>query len=214
MRKSKTSCKASIVAAFARSLVLAGVAGIAHASFHTFQITELYSSPDGTIQFIELHEAFGLNGQEFLAGHALTSTQGATTRTYTFAGNLPDTLTAGKHVLIATAGFAALGVVAPDYVMPSHFLFPGGGTINYAGVDSITYPALPSDGIGSLSRTGATGVNSPTNYAGQTGSISVEPPAPPLTKTIPASGFGTLAALSALLVAAAAFFRRRRRRRR
>ncbi len=90
---------------------------------HTFQISELYSSADGNIQFIELHESLGFDGEQFLAGHALTSKQGATTRTYTFPVNLPNGFTANKRVLIATAGFAALGIVTPDYVVPAPFLF-------------------------------------------------------------------------------------------
>jgi hypothetical protein len=184
----------------------------AGASFHTFQISELFSSPDGNIQFVELHEYLGFNGEQFLAGHTLTSKHGATTRTYTFPTNLPDGNTANKHVLIATAGFAALGIVTPDYVVPTPFLFPGGGTIDYAGVDIVNYPALPTDGVSSLDRTGAVGINSPTNYAGQTGSIG--PPAPPAAAMgVPTLGAATLLALSALVAfgALAAFGRRRAR---
>ncbi len=186
-------------------------AAAAHASFHTFQIDELYSSPDGLVQFVELHEFLGADGQEFLAGHALTSKQGATTRTYTFPSNLPNPFTAGKRVLIATPGFAALGVVTPDYVVPAPFLFPNGGTLDYAGVDSVTYPTLPG-GVNSLSRSGAVGMNSPTNYAGQTGSIL---PAPPPLSTpvagIPALARPLLAVLAALLIVTAVVTRRRAR---
>jgi len=183
----------------------------AGAAFHTFQISELYSSPDGNIQFVELHEFLGLNGEEFLGGHALTSRQGTTTRTYTFPTNLPDGNTASKRVLIATAGFAALGIVTPDYVVPTPFLFPGGGTIDYAGVDIINYPPLPTDGVSSLDRTGAVGINSPTNYAGQTGSIG--PPAPPAVATgVPTLGGATLVALSVLLALVALVARRLRQR--
>jgi len=150
--------------AFVVALALAAAIGAAaaHASFHTFQISELYSSADGNVQFIELHEYLGFDGEQFLAGHALTSKQGATTRAYTFPANLPNGFTANKRVLIATAGFAALGIVTPDYVVPAPFLFPGGGTIDYASVDIITYPALPTDGVSSLNRSGMVGVNSPT----------------------------------------------------
>ena len=76
-------------------------------------------------------------------------------------------------------------------------------------VDSLTYPALPTNGVSSLNRSGTTGVNSPTNYAGQTGSIG---PAGP-----PAAGFGIptlsaagLAALAFLLLVATALLRRSR----
>lgn len=201
MDRSQASGTACIARALSCMLALGCSAGIAYASFHTFQIDELYSSPDGSVQFIELHEAFGVNGQQFLAGHTLTSTQGAATRTFVFPASLPDGLTAGKRVLIATPGFAALGVVSPDYVVPGPFLFPSGGTIDYAGVDSITYPALPTDGVGSLGRSGATGENFPTNYAGQTGSISVGPPAPAAVADIPALDPRLLLLLAALIAA-------------
>jgi hypothetical protein len=198
-----------VVAVALGALVLGGWASTAEAIFHTFQIEELYSNPSGTVQFVELREAFGANDQQFLAGHALTSTQGATTRTFTFATNLPNNLTAGKRVLIATPGFAALGIVTPDYIVPAPFLFPGGGTLNYALVDSLTYPALPADGVSSLNRSGTTGVNSPTNYAGQTGSIG--PPAPPAAGFgIPTLGAPGLAALVLLLLAATVLIRRPR----
>src|SRR5262245_32707991 len=179
-------------------LTAASFAAAARASFHAFQVAELYSSADGTVQFVELHESLGFNGEQFLAGHTLTSKQGATTRTYTFPANLPNAFTANKRVLIATSGFAALGIVTPDYIVPTPFLFPGGGTIDYAGVDVVTYPALPTDGVTSLNRSGVVGINSPTNYAGQTGSIG--PPAPPAAATgVPTLGSATLVALSVLL---------------
>jgi hypothetical protein len=80
------------------------------------------------------------------------------------------------HRRIATAGFAALGIVTPDYIVPAGFLFTDGATVNYAGVDSVTYGALPVDGTSSLNRSGMMGVNSPTNFAGQSGTINATPP--------------------------------------
>src|SRR5882762_3579950 len=65
-------------------------------------------------------------GANFLAGHTFTSTQGGTTQTYTFNKDLPGgsmggyggmpSPTAFSYVLIATQGFAALGLVTPDYI--------------------------------------------------------------------------------------------------
>jgi hypothetical protein len=212
MRVANVSRAMRVVAVALGVFVLGSWASTVQATFHTFQIDELYSSPDGMVQFVELHEAFGFNGQQFFAGQALTSTQGATTRVFTFATDLPDGLTAGKRVLIATPGFAALGIVTPDYIVPAPFLFPGGGTLDFAAVDSLTYPALPADGVSSLDRSGTTGVNSPTNYAGETGSIG--PPAPPAPPAavfgIPALGAPGLVALALLLLAATVLIRRSR----
>ena len=176
----------------------------AQASFHTFQIDEVYSDAMGNVQFIELHEAFNSDFEDLLAGHAMTSQQGPATRVYTFPNNLPSSATANKHVLIGTAAFASLGVVTPDYIVPAPFLFPGGGSLDYAGVDSISYPAFPTDSTKSLDRSGNPGTNSPTNFAGETGSI--RPPNPGITgppgQGIPAlnlAGF-VLLALGVLVV--------------
>jgi hypothetical protein len=151
----------------------------AHATFHTYRISELYSNVDGSVQFIDLKEAFGFNGQNFLAGHTISVTQGQTTHTFTFPTNLPNGNTANTSVLIATPGFAQLGIVTPDYIVPEGFLFAGGGTVNYAGVDSLSYPSLPTDGVNSLYRDGTIATNLATNFAGQTGSVA----APPLAYT-------------------------------
>ena len=195
---------------FRRVLLIAVVAasGVlpAFASFHTFQVNELYSNASGSVQFIELLEGFGVNGQQFLSGHKLTATQGATTRTFTFPTDLPSSTTAGKHVLIATPAFASLGIVTPDYIVPAGFLFTNGATVDYAGVDSVTYSALPVDGVSSLSRSGTTGVNSPTNFAGQSGTIGAPPPPPPppsAPSAVPTLGTAAIAVLCILLLAMA-----------
>jgi hypothetical protein len=168
--------------------------GQADAAFHLFRIQELYSSPDGSVQFVELKESSGSDFENFWQGHALTSTQGATIRTFTFPANLPGTQTASRSVLVATPGFAALAGVTPDYTVPAPFLFPGGGTINYAGVDSVTYAALPTDGVTSVDRNGAPALNTPTNFAGEVGALA--PLAPPST---PANGVPALGAMGLVL---------------
>jgi hypothetical protein len=129
-----------------------------------------------------LHEVAGLNGENFLSGHTLTSTQGGTTQTFTFNKDLPGgsmggyggmpSPTAFTYVLIATQGFAQLGLVTPDYIIPNGFLPLTNGTINYAGVSQVTYPALPTDGVSALSISGMTVQNLATNFAGDTGSVT------------------------------------------
>ena len=148
----------------------------AHASFHTYQINELYSNADGSVQFIELHEAQGFPSEIFLTGHTISVTKGVTTHTFTFPNDLPNVNTANRSVLIATQGYVALGLAAPDYIIPAGFLLTTGGTVNYAGVDSVGYTSLPIDGVLSLNRAGTTGINSPANFSGQTGSIAASPP--------------------------------------
>ena len=157
-------------------LFISGIS-VAHASFHKWEITELFSNADGSIQFIELFTAD--NDQELLADPtdlaqlSSTSTDGSITHSMTFPNDLPSNLTANKSFLIATAGFEGLaGAVTPDYIMDDGFLFTGGGTVNFGlGASEVIHGVLPTDGILSFITAGGTGTNSPTNFAGATGSI-------------------------------------------
>jgi len=143
----------------------------AYASFHLYRINELYSNADGSIQFIELTVG-DFSGESAWAGQRISVTQGGTTHSFTFPSNLPSAATGNTSVLVATQGFADLGILTPNFIVPSGFLFVGGGTVNFADVDSLTYSALPTGGNLSLNRDGSTGVNSPRNFAGVSGSIS------------------------------------------
>jgi uncharacterized protein DUF5648 len=177
----------------ALTLAAALVAPAAHATFHTFQIQEIFSNADRTVQYVVLHEALGANGQNFLADHSLTATQGMTMQTYIFPFDLPGGMcdvyscmggdTAHSHVLIATAGFAALGLVKPDYIIPNGFI-PLSGTINYAGVDQVTYGSLPTDGVTAIDRTGAPMANLATNFPGQSASVAVSAPPPGIAPAV------------------------------
>lgn len=140
-------------------------------SFHLYKINELYSNADGTIQFIELRVA-GVNGESFWRGQTLSVSQVGTTHRYTFPTDLPSAATANTTVLVATQGFADLGLVPPNFIIPSGFLFTDGGTVDFAGADQLDYNGLPADGLQSINRSLVPGVNSPTNFAGQTGSIA------------------------------------------
>jgi len=138
--------------------VLALFATAALADFHTFQIEEVYSNADATVQYVVMHESQGKNGENFWAGHTFTATHGGIANTFTFPIDLPggngylytQSPTANKRVLIATAGFAALHLVSPDYVIPNGFIATDGVTLNYAGVDVIEFKPLPTDGVGEL----------------------------------------------------------------
>ena len=153
--------------ACALAALLALAAAPAGAVFHLWVMTELYSNADGSVQFLELSSP--ADGEGLLSGHRLSSTAGGTTRRFTFPSNLPFQ-TGGKRMLVATQGFADLGVVTPDFVVPNGFFSTAGGTVNFADVDMWFHPALPTGGL-SLQRNGTTAAASPTNFAGQTGSV-------------------------------------------
>ena len=144
------------------------------AAVHLWNITEVYTNADGTIQFIEFFTTAGTETQT--NGTSLTSNS---TTNYTLTGNLSGN-TSNQHFLVATSGFAALsGAVPPDFVMPDNFIaVTGGDTLNFGGFDIFTIGSglLPTDGVLSLNRNLTTGQNSPTNFAGTTGHIDLSIP--------------------------------------
>jgi hypothetical protein len=143
---------------------------VATASFHTLQVRQIYSNADGTIQYVMLQESQGATGQNALSGHTLTSTSGSASTVFTFPSNLPSSQTANKFVLLATAGFANLKLVTPDYTLPTGFLAVAGGTVNFSGLSTLTFPAL-ADSNKAVNQTGGLVTPSPTNFADATGSL-------------------------------------------
>jgi hypothetical protein len=170
------------------ALAMASAASIASAEFHTYLIEQLFSNASGTVQFIVMHESQGMSAEYFWAGHQITNRQGTQVNAFTFQTNLPigmnmycgpygcaadaPTSTANTRVLIATQGFADLHIVTPDFVVPNGFLSTAGGTINYAGVDQITYGQLPTDGTTAINRSGARIPNVATNFLGESASVA------------------------------------------
>ena len=144
-------------------------------SFHLYDINEIFTNADGSIQFIELRVGAS-NGEHLWTGKTITVTQGGSTHTFTFPTDLPSSATANTSVLIATAGFAALNLVTPDFIVPAGFLFQGNGTVNFANVDTFQYSGLPANGTQSLRPGNIVGTNSPTNFTGQTGTVTVAGP--------------------------------------
>jgi serralysin len=144
----------------------------ARASFHQWKFDEAFSNADGSVQFIEMHDNF--DGEEFVGSKLLTSNG----NTFTVPTNLPSASTSNHNMLFATAGFGSLpGGVTPDYIIPAHFFNPAGDTLNWAsGFDIQSTGQVPIDGLHSriLPGTG-TAINSPTNFAGVSGSVHLTP---------------------------------------
>jgi serralysin len=187
------------------ALTSAVIGNSAQAAFHVWEILELYTNLDGSVQFIEFFSTSG--SQQFVGGQQIQVVQQGTgsTHTFTVPTNLPGD-SANKRFLIATANITLFGGPTPDYVIPAGtlaagtaFLYANGGSINFFGANSGPYTALPTDGV--MSRTfigGGNAVNSPTNFAGQTGTLIPEPAT---------AGF---IAFGALALSGMAFSRRRR----
>ena len=147
-------------------------------------VNEIFTNASGTNQFVELFNT-GFDGQHVLESNPVSGPASlfSDANEFVFPSDLPSSATSGKFVLIGTAGFASLAGAPPlDYTFPSNFFDISGDTVIFGDdsffftVDDITFGALPTNGINSVSSDGTTViVNSPTNFAGETGSVVPEP---------------------------------------
>ena len=197
-----------IVSLFGATLLLAP--GTAFSFAHLWEIQEIYTSANGSVQFVELFTDTG-TGEIFMSGQTLSwDINGAPQNTMTFSnatatdgsGDLSGS-TLNKSVLIGTANLGTLYGIVPDYIIPANFLTRGAtnSVIFSASGDRVNLANLPTDGIMSLNGLvhdpNNTAINSqatPTNFAGQ-------------TVTIPEPGTAALIAFGSVL---SGFARRRR----
>ena len=194
------------VLVLATLLVLRAVA--ADAASHLWRFSEFYSSPDRSVQFIEMQEIGGSDIETNIDQHWYATNGYNQDHSELLGSDLPFG-TAFKQFLVGTQSYAALpGVPAPDYVLPDGFLDPSGDTVVWWFYQTMTIPpgVMPSDGILSISvddpaaPTGfVVGENSPTNYAGETGRVVLPSGVPSLSTW----GIG----IAAALVLAAAWLR-------
>ena len=171
----------------------------ASAASHLWRFNEFYSSPDRRVQFIEMREIMGSQNETNISEHWFTTDGYNQDHSELLGSDLPFG-TAFKKFLVGSESYAALeGVPEPDYVLPDGFLDPTGDTVVWWFYQTIQIPpgVMPSDGYLSITVVNpnlpsyAVGPNSPTNFAGQTGTI------PPLV--VPSvSNRGLLAAALAL----------------
>jgi hypothetical protein len=178
------SAPRSLAGYAAVGLATAMVTTPAHAAFHLWNIREIYSDSSGNLQFIEFFTS--ASGQQFVGGQQI-SVIGTVTHSFTIPSNLPgDTL--NHAFLIGTSGIHGAGGPTPDYIMNPNFLFTGGGTINFFGANSGTYSAMPTDGVFSRTWGDGNAVNSPQNFAGQSGVVVV--PEPGMWALLGSAGLG------------------------
>jgi hypothetical protein len=179
----------------------------AFAASHLWRFNEFYSSPDRKVQFIEMQEIGGSDIETNISEHWYATNGYNQSHSQLLGRDLPFG-TAHKKFLVGTVSYAALeGVPEPDYILPDGFLNPDGDTVVWWFYQTITIPpgVMPSDGYNSITvvnpntPTYSVGPNSPTNFAGETGSI----PASVIPSVSPGSG-----ALAALALGAAAWLGR------
>ena len=181
-------------------LVSFALATQANAGSHLWRFSEFYSSEDGQIQFIEMQEIGGSQNETAIQGHWY-ATNGFNQDHALLLGSALPFGTANKKFLVGTESYAALpGVPAPDYILPDWpggIVDPLGDTVVWWFYQTLEIPpdTLPTDGTTSLHLIDPAvpaagfviGPNSPTNFAGETGTIS-----PPVQ--LPAtSGWGLVA---------------------
>lgn len=173
-----------------RWFVAAGLAVViplpVHGAVHLWSLNEIYSNNTGTLQFIELRDTSG--GQNFVGLQQIQVTNGVSTNTFTIPNVTLPGSTFNHNLLFGTAGIQAAGGPAPDFIIPTSFLFTGGGTITFFGQNSGPYTALPLDGILSRTWTGGNASNTPTNFSGQSGFVNGVPEPSTLILTPLAAG--------------------------
>jgi hypothetical protein len=194
--------------------VLSNTQPSAKAAFHLWQVKEAFTNANGSVQFVEMFDSFG--GETFVNGFTLKANSDGNIKTFTFPSDL--SLNTPGSLLIATTGFGSLpGGVTPDFTfgqggVSGSFFNPSATniTLTFSGSgDSMAFTgaSLPKNGINSLTDAGAvgfppgvpnisSGVNSPTNLAGNSGSVNLAVPEP-------------IAALLLVMVVPAASMRRR-----
>src|SRR3954470_11539634 len=152
----------------------------AEGAFHLWQVKEVFSNADGSVQFVEMFDSFG--GETFTNGFTLTANSDGNVKTFTFPSNISST---PASMLIATNGFGSLpGGVTPDFTfsqggVSGTFFNPNATNLSFTfsgSGDTMSFPgaSLPKDGVHSLTDAGAvgpppgtpnisSGINSPTN---------------------------------------------------
>ena len=179
----------------------------ASAGSHLWRFSEFYSSPDKTVQFIEMQEIEGSNFETAIQGHWYATNSFNQSHTQLLGTPLPFG-TAFKKFLVGSESYAALpGVPEPDYILPDGVIEPSGDTIVWWFYQTLTIPTntMPSDGLNALhvihpANPGlgfATGLNSPTNFAGQTGTVVLGDQVP-----VPASSRSGIVSIIAVLLLA------------
>jgi hypothetical protein len=166
--------------------LLATAGAVVHAGGHTWRVKEIFSNADGTIQYVEVWEANGTPGEVGTANHMVTSNANS----FTIPQNVASPTT-NRSLLLATQGFADLGVVTPDYIIVDNFFALDGDSISYTPLHTVTFGSgdLPTDGVLALLADLTTAVNSPQNYAGEMGSVDLGASSPP---AVPAAGAAPL----------------------
>ncbi len=158
-------------------LLLVALPQSALAKAHLWRFTEVFSNADGSVQFIEMFVFDPAGVAEWQLDNMLLE---SSANSWRFPNDLPQENTFQRWMLIATPAFADLpGAPTPDYVVPAGFFDPAGDELRYrTAIDALELPpgAVPVDGVHAYLRDGSTAANTPTNFAGETGTLDLTRP--------------------------------------
>ena len=187
----------------AAGLVALFAATPARAVFHLWQIEEIFSNANGSIQYVEFFSSSQFP-QNLMAQHVLDSLQGTTVvDNFTFPSDLGSP-TQDHFFLVATPAFEAAAGIKPDYTFAPNQVFIHLGVtdtirIEQASTTPFTFDpsALPTDGTHALLAMGGVfpavvAAASPTNFAGKQGQLVPEPD----RALLAVAAFGALAGLA------------------
>jgi hypothetical protein len=135
----------------------------------SFRITQIFSSQDGSTQYVVLTEMAGLAGPDDFQDVMLTATHGSVTKSITLPRALPTEHTTHRSFVVGFANEQVASASGPvdviygyncctaqaahvDLAMPARFLPTDGGTLKLGNVDTWTYEQLPTDGRTALHR--------------------------------------------------------------
>jgi hypothetical protein len=151
-----------IISSFSSNAQLAG-----------WTIAEIYSSANGSVQFIELSTQPAAGGL-LSAGYQFNSQNSSATQSHSYATGVSQFSGGGfQYLLFANSGFTQLpGAITPDYIIPNNFLFSPAGNLNVQTISdqfgsSLSYSDLPTDGLHGLNASGSVVLTIAENNAGQ-----------------------------------------------
>lgn len=130
----------------------ATAAAPAWATFHDWSIDEVYSSADGSMQFIEMQ---GLGDGEYFFATGFFPASPAHLKVggndFTFPHDLNIVAaghnTGGYKLLLATSNFASITGISPDYVLPNGFLPLSSSTLRFTDNNDTAYSSFAYSGL-------------------------------------------------------------------
>ena len=149
-------------------LLMLGLTFPAVASHHSWQIVEVFSNADGTLQFIEWKADAGNHNSLSCCDMVATNTSTGDTQLFrpsNISGSQTD-----DYYLFATSGFAEVYGIVPDQIIPDGFLTTTAGSVRYN--NTLSWSSLPTDGVNSYAAGGVTEAATPRNFVDATTTIA------------------------------------------